>query len=79
MLALLGTLVAIILLVVLLGFGWWAVQKLLALIPLAEPFATILHVLLILVLVVVVICVIVMGLGAVGVHVPFFGGLEHLH
>jgi hypothetical protein len=79
MLALLGTLIGIILLVVVLGYGWWAIQRLIGLVPLAEPFKTILHVLLVGVLVIVVIWAIVVGLGFVGVHVPFFGAMGHLH
>lgn len=68
-----GTIVGLILLCVLLGFVWWAAQQLLALIPLSEPFATIVRVLLVLLLVVIVIYVLSVILGMAGIHVNTFG------
>jgi hypothetical protein len=67
---LIGTLIGIILLLVVLGVIWWAVQQLLPLIPLAEPFHTIIRVLMTVILVLVVLWVILILLGAAGVHVP---------
>jgi hypothetical protein len=39
-----GTLIGIIFVVIILGVCWWAIQTLLPLIPMAEPFRTILRV-----------------------------------
>lgn len=73
--ALIGTLVGIIFLILICGVVYWAVQQLLPLIPLPPPFATIIHVLLVLILVIIVIWVIAaVLLPLVGVHVPFFRG-----
>ena len=60
-----GTLIGIIILLIVVGVIWWAIQQLLPLIPLPEPFARIIHVLLILILVLVVLYVILMLLGQV--------------
>ena len=68
-----GFLIGLILLVIVLGVIWWAVQQLLPLIPLAEPFKTILRVLIVLVTVVIVIYVIMMLLNAAGVPIEHFG------
>lgn len=67
---LIGTLVGIILLLVVVGVIWWAIQQLLPLIPLAEPFGTIIRVLMTVILVLVVLWVILILLGAAGIHVP---------
>ena len=74
-----GALIGILFLIVLLGVGWWAIQTLLALIPLAEPFRTILHVVLVLILVVIVLYVITVILNLVGISVPGFGGNAAIH
>ncbi len=68
-----GTLIGLILLCVVLGVVWWGCQQLLALVPLAEPFRTIVRVLMIIILVVVVIYVITILLGMAGIHVNTFG------
>jgi hypothetical protein len=68
-----GTIVGLIFLCVLLGFVVWAGQRLLALFPIGEPFATIVHVLLVLLLVVIVLYVIAVLLGLAGIHVPYMG------
>ena len=65
-----GALLGLILLIVVLGVIWWAINQLLPLIPIAEPFRTILRVLMIVLLVIIVIWVIVTMLEAVGVRVP---------
>lgn len=65
-----GTLVSIILLLVIIGVVWWAIQQLLPLIPLPEPFRRIIYVLMMVVLVLIVLWVILVLLGAAGVHVP---------
>jgi len=65
-----GTLIGIIFLLIVLGVIWWAIQQLLPLIPLPEPFARIIYVLMIVILVLVVLWVILVLLGTAGVHVP---------
>lgn len=70
MASVIGALVGIIFVLIILGLVWWAVQQLLPLIPIPEPFARIIHVLLVVILVLIVLWVIVLILGAAGVHVP---------
>jgi len=65
-----GTLIGIIFVIIILGVIWWAINQLLPLIPLPEPFARIVHVLLILILVLIVLWIILVLLSAAGVHVP---------
>lgn len=60
-----GTLIGIIILLIVVGVIWWAIQQLLSLIPLPEPFARIIHVLLIVILVLIVLYVILILLGSV--------------
>jgi hypothetical protein len=71
--SIIGTLIGIIVLLVVLGVVWWAIQQLLPLIPLGEPFATIIRVLMTVIIVLIVLWVILLLLGAAGVHVggPF--------
>jgi hypothetical protein len=71
-----GAVIGLILLVVFLGVVFYCVQQLLPLLPLAEPFSTILRVLVILLVAVIVLYVIVTLLGMAGVHVPVPGGLR---
>jgi hypothetical protein len=71
-----GAVIGLILLVVFLGVAFYCVQQLLPLLPLAEPFSTILRVLVILLVAVIVLYVIVTLLGMAGVHVPVPGGLR---
>lgn len=74
--AVIGTLIGIIFVLILLGVVYWAITQLLPLIPLPDPFARIVHVLMVVILVLVVLWVIVILLGAAGVHVagPFRWG-----
>ena len=65
-----GTLIGILLAIVIIGVIWWAVQQLLPLIPLPEPFRRIVYVLMILILVLIVIWIIVVLLAAAGINVP---------
>jgi len=51
---------------------WWAAQQLLALIPLGEPFATIIRVLLVVIGVLIVLWVVMQLLGVGGIHVNTF-------
>lgn len=71
-----GTLIGIIFLCIICGVIWWAIQQLLPLIPLGEPFATIIRVLMIVILVLIVLYVISALLNAAGVHVPTFAVLR---
>ncbi len=69
-----GTIIGLILLCVILGVLMWAGQQLLALIPLGEPFATILRILLVVLLVVICIWVFIqlLGLAHINVTIPGF-------
>ena len=64
-----GTLIGIIFVIIILGVIWWAINQLLPLIPSPQPFARIVHVLLIVILVCIVLWIIVTLLGSAGVHV----------
>jgi hypothetical protein len=70
--SLIGTLISIILALIVLGLIWWAVMQLWPLIAryLAEPFLTIIRVLLVVVFVLIVLWVIIVLLGMAGVHIP---------
>jgi hypothetical protein len=69
-----GALIGIIFVLIIMGVIWWAIQQLLPLIPLGEPFATIIRILMVVILVLVVLWIIIVLLGVAGVHVgaPFF-------
>ena len=68
-----GTLIGIIITLIIVGVIWWAIQQLLPLIPLSEPFRRIVYVLMMVILVLIVLWVILVLLGGAGVHVggPF--------
>ena len=68
-----GTLIGLILLCLILGVGWWAIQKLIALVPLGEPFATIIQILLVVIVVIIVVWAIIQLLGMAGIHVAIPG------
>jgi hypothetical protein len=53
----------------LLGVLFWALQTILAVIPMAEPFATIVRVLVIVMVVLVALWIVLQLLGLIGVHV----------
>jgi hypothetical protein len=65
-----GMLVGIIVVLIIMGVIWWAVQQLLPLIPLPEPFRRIINILMMVILILVVVWVILVLLGAAGIHVP---------
>ena len=75
-----GSIIALAFLCVLLGVILWAGQRLLALVPLAEPFATIVHILvdilLVLIMVIIVLYVLVQLLALAGIQVPYAGILK---
>lgn len=64
-----GALIGLIFALIILGVIFWGCQQLLALVPLAEPFATIVRVLLVVVAVLVVLWVVITLLGIAGIHV----------
>lgn len=68
----LGTLIGIALTLFVAGVVWYCIRLLLAQVPIAEPFATGLHIMLILIAMVIVIWLITTLLGLAGVHVPMF-------
>jgi hypothetical protein len=68
-----GTLIGLVFLCIILGVIWWAVQQLLPLIPIGEPFMTIIRVLLMVILVLIVVYVLIQLLSAGGIHVNTFG------
>ena len=68
----LGSVIGLLLLIILLGVVWWGIQQLLPLIPLGEPFRTIVRVLLVILLAVIVIWVIIQLLALGGIHVPMW-------
>jgi hypothetical protein len=66
-----GTIIGLLFLLIIAGFIVWAIQQLIALVPLGEPFATGVRILMyFIVLVVVLYCGL---LGMAGVHVNTFG------
>jgi hypothetical protein len=64
-----GTIIGLIFLCIILGVILWAGKALLALIPLEEPFATIVRILFVLLAVVIVIYILIILLGMAGIHV----------
>lgn len=69
-----GVLIGIIFVLIILGVLWWAAQQLMALIPIAEPFKTIIYVLMVVILVVIVLYILAALLSLAGIHVGFHGG-----
>jgi hypothetical protein len=67
-----GVVIGLIIVCVILGFVFWAFQQLLPMIPLSEPFRTILRILVVLLVVVIVIWFMIQILGMAGIHVPLF-------
>jgi hypothetical protein len=71
-----GTIIALIILVAILGVLVWGGQRLMAQLPMAEPFRTIIYVLFVILIMVLVIYVLIILLGAIGISVPIFGGIR---
>lgn len=72
-----GTLIGVIFALIILGVIWWGVQTLMALIPIAEPFRTIIYVLGVVIMVLIVLYVVAMLLSMAGIHVGGFAGGLH--
>ena len=64
-----ATVLGLIFVLIILGVIFWGAQQLLGLIPLGEPFATIIRILLVIVTVIIVIWVLIVLLGIAGIHV----------
>lgn len=64
-----GTIIGLIFVLIILGVIWWGVQELIKLIPLPDPFATIIRIVMIVVLVIIIIWVLIVLLGIAGIHV----------
>jgi len=64
-----GTIIGLIFLCIILGVILWGGKKLLALIPLDEPFATIIQILFVILVVIIVIYILIILLGIAGIHV----------
>lgn len=64
--------IGIIFVLIILGVLWWALQRLMALIPIAEPFRTIIYVLCVVILVLIVLWIMAQLLGIAGIHVNTF-------
>jgi hypothetical protein len=71
-----GTIIALIFLVAILGVFVWAGRTLMAKIPMGEPFRTIIYVLFVVLITVLILYVLLMLLSAAGIHVPMFGTLR---
>ena len=65
-----GALIGIIILLLLVGVVYWAIQQLLPMVPLPEPFRRIIYVIMMVILVLIVIWIIIVLLGTAGVRVP---------
>lgn len=66
----LGAVIGLIFTLIILGVVWWGCQQLLALIPMAEPFATIIRVVMVILMVIIVLYVAATLLSFAGIHVP---------
>jgi uncharacterized membrane protein YwzB len=71
-----GTLIGIIFVLVVLGILWWGIQRVLPMLPIAEPFLTVINVLLVIIAAFIALWVIASLLGMAGIHVPLVGGLR---
>jgi hypothetical protein len=71
-----GALISIVFALIILGVLWWAVQTLMALIPIAEPFKTLIYVLCVIILVCVVLWILSVVLGMAGIHVGGIGSFR---
>lgn len=71
---LIAALLGLILLLVIVGVLFWGIQKILAAVPIAEPFGTIIYVVIVVVGVIIAVYVIIWLLNLAGLHVA----LPHL-
>lgn len=66
---LVAALIGLILLLAIIGVLYWGLQQILAVIPIAEPFLTIIRVVIIVIAVIIAVYVIIWLLNMAGVHV----------
>ena len=64
-----GTLIGLLFVLIIAGFIVWAAQQLIGLIPLGEPFATLVRIVMYAIILIVVLYVLSVLLGLMGVHV----------
>jgi hypothetical protein len=69
-----GALIGLLFLLIVAGFLFWAAQQLIGLIPLAEPFATLVKIVIYGLVLLVVLYALTILLGMAGISVPSFGG-----
>lgn len=67
-----GTAIGIVFVLIILGVLWWALQQLMALIPIAEPFKTLIYIVSVVLMVLIVLWVISALLAMAGIHVNTF-------
>jgi hypothetical protein len=65
-----ATLISILIAVIILGVLWWAIQEIMRVIPMGEPFRTLARVVMTVIVVIVALWIVVQLLGVAGVHVP---------
>jgi len=73
-----GTLIGIVFALIILGVVWWAAQTLMGLLPIAEPFKTIIYVVMVVILVMIVLWVLwtllqMSGVMSMGGSLPTLG------
>ncbi len=66
-----SALIGIIFALIILGVLWWAITQLMAVIPLPEPFKTIIHVLMVVIMVLIVLWVLAQLLAVAGVPIAW--------
>ena len=66
-----GTLIGIVFLLIVCGVLWWALQRLMAIMPISEPFLTLIHVLVAVIGVFIVLYVMAELLASAGIHVAW--------
>jgi hypothetical protein len=64
-----GTLIGLLFVVIVAGFIVWAAQKLIALVPMGEPFATLVTIIIYGIILIVVLYALSVLLGMIGIHV----------
>lgn len=64
-----GTLIGLIILCIIAGFIFWAAQQLIALVPMGEPFQTLIRILVYAIVLIIVIYAVTVLLGLAGIHV----------
>lgn len=68
----LGTLIGLIFFCIIAGVIIWALQEIMALIPLGEPFKTLIRILFVVIIVIIIIYIAQVLLGLAGIHVNAF-------